>query len=382
MNCHFPQSDLARAEAEYIAKTDLQFIVPTDGSPLRGLIQDHVVAGVKLTKRDTFLERWEYQQLLFAALASLPRLELIRSDSNIELMPPAILKPKPLWTGKQVISTLLNHLRKGNDRDVAGAKAYPGISTERKAKTPGSAFGESQEEHLVIIRDGELLRGVLDKAAFGSTDFSLVHAVYEAYGPEKAGLLLNSLGRLFTAYIQYYSGHSCRMEDLVLTAASDETRRKLIKKAYNVGSRAAKAWADSEGGKVPIELDEEKRDALKPVEAASAASKVCQLLSGSEGKNNSASFDGFMMSKLNPLASDIVKACLPDGLAVPFPTNVSTMERKTSLWLQSVTISHDFLQDFWNHGNNWSKGLYCQPISSNLCTWTTSSRRASCSSYE
>lgn len=228
MNCHFPQSDLARAEAEGIAKTDLQFIVPTDGSPLRGLIQDHVVAGVKLTKRDTFLEKWEYQQLLFAALASLPRLELIRSDSNIELMPPTIVKPKQLWTGKQVISTLLNHLRKGNDRDVEGYKELPGISTERKAKTPGAAFGEKQEEHLVIIRDGELLRGVLDKAAFGSTDFCLVHAVFEAYGPEKAGLLLNSLGRLFTAYIQYYSGHSCRMEDLVLTSQADQTRRNLV----------------------------------------------------------------------------------------------------------------------------------------------------------
>lgn len=228
MNCHFPQSDLARAEAECIAKTDLQFIVPTDGSPLRGLIQDHVIAGVKLTKRDTFLEKWEYQQLLFAALASLPRLELIRSDSNIELMPPAIIRPKPLWTGKQVISTLLNHLRKGNDRDVEGYKELPGISTERKAKTPGAAFGENQEEHLVIVRDGELLRGVLDKAAFGATDFCLVHAVFEAYGPEKAGLLLNSLGRLFTAYIQYYSGHSCRMEDLMLTSKADQTRRNLV----------------------------------------------------------------------------------------------------------------------------------------------------------
>eukprot|EP00980_Cylindrotheca_fusiformis_P031404 scaffold26312_cov137-Cylindrotheca_fusiformis.AAC.4 len=322
MNCHFPQSDLARSEAEYIAKTDLQFIVPTDGSPLRGLIQDHVIAGVKLTKRDTFLEKWEYQQLLFAALASLPRLELIRSDSNIELMPPAIVKPKPLWTGKQVISTLLNHLKKGNDRDVGGYQELPGISTERKAKTPGAAFGENQEEHLVIIRDGELLRGVLDKAAFGATDFCLVHAVFEAYGPEKAGLLLNSLGRLFTAYIQYYSGHSCRMEDLILTSKADETRRNLVNKAYNVGARAAKAWADSDGGKVVIEIDEGKgEEPLKPVEAAAAAYKVRQLLSGSEGKDNSASFDGFMMSKLNPLASDIVKACLPDGLAVPFPTN-------------------------------------------------------------
>ncbi|CAJ1955371.1 unnamed protein product [Cylindrotheca closterium] len=322
MNCHFPQSDLARAEAEYIAKTDLQFIVPTDGSPLRGLIQDHVIAGVKLTKRDTFLEKWEYQQLLFAALASLPRLELIRSDSNIEMLPPAILKPKPLWTGKQVISTLLNHLRKGNDRDVEGSEVLPGISTERKAKTPGTAFGIAAEEHLVIIRDGELLRGVLDKAAFGATDFCLVHAVFEAYGPEKAGLLLNSLGRLFTAYIQYFSGHSCRMEDLVLTSVSDQTRRDLVKATFNVGSRAAKAWADSEGGKVAIEFDELKaEDPLKPVEAAAAASKVRQLLSGSEGQGNSAAFDGFMMSKLNPLASDIVKACLPDGLAVPFPIN-------------------------------------------------------------
>jgi DNA-directed RNA polymerase I subunit RPA1 len=229
MNCHFPQSDLARAEAEYLAKTDLQFIVPTDGSPLRGLIQDHVVAGVKLTKRDTFIEKWEYQQLLYAALASLPRLELIRSDADIELMPPAILKPKELWTGKQVISTLLNHLRKGNDRDGYNAEPFPGISTERKAKTPGAAFGEKNEEHLVLIRDGELLRGILDKSAFGATDYSLVHAVYQAYGPEKAGLLLNSLGRLFTAYLQFYSGHSCRMEDLILTKEADQTRRNLIK---------------------------------------------------------------------------------------------------------------------------------------------------------
>lgn len=322
MNCHFPQSDLGRAEAEYIAKTDLQFIAPTDGSPLRGLIQDHVVAGVKLTKRDTFLDKWEYQQLMFAALVSLPQLELIRSDAKIELLPPAILKPKPLWTGKQVISTLLNHLRKGNDRDSRDRGPMPGISTERKAKTAGAAFGNNLEEHLVIIRDGELLRGVLDKAAYGATDFCLVHAVYEAYGPAKAGLLLNSLGRLFTSYIQFYSGHSCRMEDLVLTKKADETRRKLIMKAYNNGSRAAKAWADSEGGKVAIEVNEKtKNRSLKPVEAASAASKVRQLLSGSEGKTNHEALDGFMMSKLNPLASDIVKACLPGGLAVPFPVN-------------------------------------------------------------
>jgi hypothetical protein len=91
MNCHFPQNDLASAESKYIAATDLQYIVPTDGSPLRGLIQDHVDSGVKMTCKDTFLEKWEYQQLIFAALASLPGLEVIRSDADIELLPQRFL---------------------------------------------------------------------------------------------------------------------------------------------------------------------------------------------------------------------------------------------------------------------------------------------------
>ncbi len=131
-------------------------------------------------------------------------------------------------SGKQVISTLLNHLRKGNDRDEDPYFNFPGLSVELKAKTPATAFGPSYNEHYVIIRDGDLLQGVLDKAAFGASEFSLTHAVYEAYGPNRAGLLLNALGRLFTAYIQYYSGHSCRMEDLILTPEADEKRRQVV----------------------------------------------------------------------------------------------------------------------------------------------------------
>jgi DNA-directed RNA polymerase I subunit RPA1 len=324
MNVHYPQNDLARAEAQYIARTDLQYIVPTDGTPLRGLIQDHVVGGVKMTKKDTFFEKWEYQQLLFAALASLPGLEIIRSDMEFQLLPPAIIRPRELWTGKQVISTLLLHLRRGSDRDSDKMTNLPGLSMERKSKTPETAFGIDQEEHLVLVRNGELLRGVLDKAAFGATDFSLVHATFEAYGPDKAGILLSSLGRLFTAYIQFYAGHSCRMEDLVLTKAADKERRDLVHRAYDLGARAAKAWADSEGGKVPIPPVSDKDgsvEPLKPVEAASTSAKIGQLLSGNEGKENFAALDGYMQGQLNPLSSEIVKKCLPHGLAVPFPYN-------------------------------------------------------------
>lgn len=94
-------------------------------------------------------------------------------------------------------------------------------------------------------------------------------------------------------------------------------------KAYNAGSRACKAWADSDGGKVPIEdVSSESSTPLKPHEVAAASSKIGQLLSGPQGKENFANLDGYMMSQLNPLASAIVKECLPKGLEVPFPANV------------------------------------------------------------
>lgn len=57
INLHLPQDQHGRAEAYNIVSADCQFTVPTDGKPIRGLIQDHIVSAVLLTKRDTFLDR-------------------------------------------------------------------------------------------------------------------------------------------------------------------------------------------------------------------------------------------------------------------------------------------------------------------------------------
>lgn len=100
---HFPQSLIAQAEARLIANTDNQYLVPTSGNPLRGLIQDHVVAGVWLTNKDTFFTREEYYQLIYGAL----RTENNYSGEGMILtLPPTIFRPIPMWTGKQVVSIL------------------------------------------------------------------------------------------------------------------------------------------------------------------------------------------------------------------------------------------------------------------------------------
>lgn len=116
MNIHFPrklrvriacsfvltilliENEVARSEAMFIANTDNQYLVPTSGKPLRGLIQDHVVAGVWMTNRETFFSREEYFQLLYGALRPEDQ-----AGGRLRTLPPTIWRPEPLWTGKQIV---------------------------------------------------------------------------------------------------------------------------------------------------------------------------------------------------------------------------------------------------------------------------------------
>jgi DNA-directed RNA polymerase I subunit RPA1 len=61
------------------------------------------VAGVLLTKRDTFLTRAQYTQLLYAACcSSRPGAAAAAAVGSLRTPPPAIWRPQPLYTGKQV----------------------------------------------------------------------------------------------------------------------------------------------------------------------------------------------------------------------------------------------------------------------------------------
>ena len=63
-------------------------------------LQDHIAAGTLLTKRDTFLSRGEFMQLVYAACT--PARPGMKDPCNLPCPLPALLKPEPLYTGKQV----------------------------------------------------------------------------------------------------------------------------------------------------------------------------------------------------------------------------------------------------------------------------------------
>ncbi|KAF8753807.1 DNA-directed RNA polymerase subunit beta' [Rhizoctonia solani] len=291
MNIHFAQNHVARSEAIHIANTDNQYLAATSGDPLRGLIQDHVVAGVWMTNKSTMFSREEYYQLLYGALR--PENDY-SGQGRVKTLPPAIWKPKPFGPENRLFRLLLN-ITPPN----AGPNSY--IQRQGRKRTLGSSF----EEETVLFYDGELLCGVLDKSQFGASSYGLVHSVYELYGAETAGRLLSILSRLFTKFLQHRA-FTCRMDDLALTPEGDARRSKILRDAQTFGYEAAVENFPSLDGaspeecarRLPILLEEVLRDDAKM-----------------------ANLDLTVKKKMTAVTESVTKTCMPHGLLRKFPDN-------------------------------------------------------------
>ncbi|XP_029917745.1 DNA-directed RNA polymerase I subunit RPA1 isoform X2 [Myripristis murdjan] len=299
MNAHFPQSELGRAEAYTLVSTDQQYLVPKDGKPLAGLIQDHMVSGTRMTIRGCFFTRDQYTELVYRGLTDRP--------GRVKLLPPAILKPQQLWTGKQVVSTLL--------LNVIPQKALP-LNLIGRSKIPSKAWiqlppraapgyhPDSMCDSQVVIRQGELLMGVLDKAHYGSSAYGLVHCCYELYGGETSGKLLSCLARLFTAYLQLYRGFTLGVEDILVRPGANKQRKKIIKESLKCGTKALQAAFNLPSNVSQAEAQDRWQDAH---------------LNADQRDFNLA--DLKFKEVANQVNNDINKVCMPLGLHTAFPDN-------------------------------------------------------------
>ncbi|NWS67386.1 RPA1 polymerase, partial [Crotophaga sulcirostris] len=298
MNAHFPQSELGRAEAYTLAFTDEQYLVPKDGKPLPGLIQDHMISGVSMTIRGCFFTREQYMELVYRGLTD--------KKGRIKILPPAIMKPQRLWTGKQVVvSTLLINIVPEN---------HVPLNLTGKAKIGGRAWVkgpanrilnlDSMCESKVIIRNGELLCGVLDKAHFGSSAYGLVHCCYEIYGGGTSGKVLTCLGRLFTAYLQLYRGFTMGIEDILVKPKADQKRHKIIEKSRQHGIEAVRAA-----------LNLPETASCEEVQGKWQDAHLCK------DQRDFNMVDLKFKEEVNNYNNEVNKVCMPLGLHRSFPEN-------------------------------------------------------------
>lgn len=287
INLHLPQSELGRGEAKELALSSIHYVTPTAGNPIRGLIQDHVDAGAMLTMKNKFFTKSQYQQLVYAAFSN-------EADSELIMLEPALILPQQLWTGKQVISTLLVNLTKDKNP----------LELASKSKFTKKILDDSEkEEEIVYIRYSQLMHGIIDKAQYGASTYGLVHSLFELYGSNLANRFLTMLTRLFTFYMQTH-GHTCGIDDMFITRRAEKERKK---KTVEMKAEAEKAAAE-----FVEEFGSEKTKGL-PVKE-----RLMDIIQKPGIKDR---FDTSQKNAINPKASEIINYVYPNGLNKPFPNN-------------------------------------------------------------
>jgi len=112
------------------------------------------------------------------------------------LPPPAILKPKPLWTGKQIFSLLIPNLNMSKPKDK-------------------SNLYSCHKDQNVLIERGEILQGSLTKQIVGSVGQGLVHVIFRDFGHQAAADFLTGVQKLVNNWL-LNTGFTVGVQDIIV----------------------------------------------------------------------------------------------------------------------------------------------------------------------
>ncbi|EGD96855.1 DNA-dependent RNA polymerase II largest subunit [Trichophyton tonsurans CBS 112818] len=166
MNLHVPQSEEARAELNQLCLVPLNIVSPQRNGPLMG-------AGYECSFMGSGLG-W--------------------------CSSPAILKPRPRWSGKQMISMVLpsglNLLRIDKDKSPISEKFSP------------------LADGGVLVHGGELMYGMFSKKTVGASGGGVVHTIFNEYGPDAAMSFFNG-AQAVVNYWLLHNGFSIGIGDTI-----------------------------------------------------------------------------------------------------------------------------------------------------------------------
>ncbi|KAG1660851.1 DNA-directed RNA polymerase II subunit RPB1 [Nymphon striatum] len=209
MNLHVPQSLETKAEIEELAMVPRNIITPQANKPVMGIVQDTLMAVRKMTKRDVFLERDQMMNLLMF---------LPPWDGRIPQ--PAILKPKPLWTGKQIFSLII----------PGTVNCIRTHSTHPDEEDDGPYRWISPGDTKVLIEHGELISGIICKKTIGTSGGSLMHIVMAELGHEITGKFYGHIQTVVNNWL-LLEGHSIGIGDTIADSQTYQDIRNTIEKA-------------------------------------------------------------------------------------------------------------------------------------------------------
>ena len=186
MNLHVPQSEESKSELRNLCMVPLNIVSPQGNKPLMGIIQDTLCGVYKICRRDVFLTRQEVMNVMMWV-----------PEWDGVIPTPAIIKPRPRWTGKQIISMVLpRHLNMER--------------IESKEDDPWIPF----QDDGALISDGELMFGLFTKKYVGSSAGGVIHIACNEFGSDVAMAFFNGAQRVVNYWL-LHNGFSIGIGDTV-----------------------------------------------------------------------------------------------------------------------------------------------------------------------
>lgn len=223
MNMHVPQSITSASEIKYLASVLRQIVSPRTNAAIISVFQDTQTGVYRLSQPNVKIP--EHIAMNIMARMKRPLSSYERKNDYL--------------TGQDVFSTTL-----------------PAINFNGK----------------VTIKDGKLVKGILNKGAFATTSDGLVHMIYSEFGPERAGQFINDVQNIVTKF-NLFTGFSVGPSDLATNIETEEYILEALQKGRQevmniLSSVHSGLFLNSSGRADGEELENQIFNALKSVSAS------------------------------------------------------------------------------------------------------------------
>jgi len=234
MNLHIPQTEEARAEAEILMKVQTQLISPRYGLSVMGCLHDGISGNYLLT-RDVELPRERAIELLCQA-----------GINDFSRLP-----NKKIVSGKEIFSVLL-------PKDF-------------------NFKGKTRAGTDVIIENGQLVEGVMDKTSLGGEGAGfLLRSLHKKYGAKETVDILHNILKLGIETL-LITGFTAKVSDLDMPKEADDLIAETLNKAEEDALQMIKAFKEGNLEAFPGRSVEETLE-LRIVELLNKARTKCMNL--------------------------------------------------------------------------------------------------------
>jgi len=190
MNLHVPQSEEARAEAQFLLKVQEHILSPRYGGPIIGGVHDFISLAYIFTRKDSLFDKTTTYQLL-----EWGNVFKRNPDFKLSDLKPLTTDPEFLYSGKSIFSTLLPKDLNMQLKSNFCKKCEDGCKEE-----------DCEFDGYVNIVNGELVSGVLDEKTFGAgKPTTILLRITKDYGPDAARQFLDDSASMLLYFIMHHA---------------------------------------------------------------------------------------------------------------------------------------------------------------------------------